>query len=333
MIYENYLDPVMLSDGAKNYLEKMTEGAKTDLEKLRAIEKELSSFSYTQTPGELPDRVITAGDFLDYFLLESRQGYCVHFATAFVLLARAEGIPARYVQGFCVPLEEDGTATVLSSMAHSWPEVYMEGVGWIPFEPTPGFGRLRYTPWKVSELNDPSAFEEETQHKDESDLGSPNAEKETAENSVESDAEESDDGEGIERLLKPLLFSILTILAGYALVLAADNLLGMYRYGKMSYEERLKVEVRRNLRLLSWMGLQRQEQETLQELRERGMQMGMSLGFIEDYENVLYGGKKAKKETVRGAEKARKQLLDDIRQESRRKYVFCGLRLFLARYR
>ena len=37
-----------------------------------------------------------------------------------------------------------------SGMAHSWPEVYIDGVGWIPFEPTPGYGRMRYVSWGMS---------------------------------------------------------------------------------------------------------------------------------------------------------------------------------------
>ena len=88
------------------------------------------------TPGPLPKHITTPEAFLDYFLLESKQGYCSYFATAFVLLARAEGIPARYVEGFCVPLQGEQSLTVYGNMVHAWPEVYIQGVGGIPFEPT-----------------------------------------------------------------------------------------------------------------------------------------------------------------------------------------------------
>lgn len=98
------------------------------------MEKELSSYTYTKNPGKLPDSIINQEDFLDYFLLESQKGYCSYFATAFVLMARAEGIPARYVEGFCVPVTTNKKMTVTANMAHAWPEVYIEGIGWLPFD-------------------------------------------------------------------------------------------------------------------------------------------------------------------------------------------------------
>lgn len=142
---------VKLSAELESCLREMVEGAETDVEKLRALESALSQLTYTLTPGELPASVEDAGDFLDYFLLESRQGYCTYFATAFVLLAREEGIPARYVQGYCVPIGEQEETHVYSNMAHAWPEVYLKGVGWIPFEPTPGYGGRRYESWKLQQ--------------------------------------------------------------------------------------------------------------------------------------------------------------------------------------
>ena len=74
-IYDIYLDEITLSEEAENYLSKITKNAKTDLERLQAIERELNSYTYTKTPGALPEKVTNAEEFLDYFLLESRQGY------------------------------------------------------------------------------------------------------------------------------------------------------------------------------------------------------------------------------------------------------------------
>ncbi|MBO6015638.1 MAG: transglutaminase domain-containing protein, partial [Lachnospiraceae bacterium] len=148
-VYVHYMGKSALSDEAEAYLREMTKDAKSLPEELKSIEEELSSFTYTKTPGEYPQEIDSPEAFLDYFLLRSRQGYCNHFATAFVLLAREKGIPARYVQGFCVPAAGKKEVTVYSHMAHAWPEVYLDGIGWIPFEPTPGFARIRYTPWKL----------------------------------------------------------------------------------------------------------------------------------------------------------------------------------------
>jgi len=73
----------------------------------------------------------------------SRSGYCEQFAGAYAALARSLGLPARVAVGF-TPGEEDadapGTFVVTGRNAHAWPEVYFAGVGWVPFEPTPGRG-------------------------------------------------------------------------------------------------------------------------------------------------------------------------------------------------
>jgi hypothetical protein len=78
--------------------------------------------------------------------LEVRQGYCVHFASAFALMARTLNMPSRIVVGYLpgTPTTDsiDGQPVfaVSSSQLHAWPEVYFEGIGWIPFEPTTGLG-------------------------------------------------------------------------------------------------------------------------------------------------------------------------------------------------
>lgn len=79
--------------------------------------------------------------------LETRTGYCAHFATLATLLYREAGIPARYAEGYyiseelagSVEKETDVTLAVPDSAAHAWVEVYLDGVGWVPVEVTPGF--------------------------------------------------------------------------------------------------------------------------------------------------------------------------------------------------
>lgn len=77
-------------------------------------------------------------DPLEYFLFESRQGFCNYYASAEVLMLRSLGIPARLAVGFA-----QGSAdiqgilyTVRERDAHAWPEVYFPGYGWVEFEPT-----------------------------------------------------------------------------------------------------------------------------------------------------------------------------------------------------
>jgi transglutaminase-like putative cysteine protease len=78
--------------------------------------------------------------------LEQRAGYCVHFASTMAVFAREMGIPSRisigYVAGSATDRRVDNVLVVEvdSHDLHAWPELYFEGVGWVPFEPTPGRG-------------------------------------------------------------------------------------------------------------------------------------------------------------------------------------------------
>lgn len=80
--------------------------------------------------------------------LELREGYCVHFASTMAVLAREAGIPSRisigYIAGSATDRRVDNVLVVEvdSHDLHSWPELYFEGVGWVPFEPTPGRGAV-----------------------------------------------------------------------------------------------------------------------------------------------------------------------------------------------
>ncbi len=86
-------------------------------------------------------------DFAVHFLTESKQGYCVHFATAAAAMYRALGVPSRYASGYRVTVPASGIVVdVLDRDTHAWAEVYIEGLGWIPVETTPGFGETSALP-------------------------------------------------------------------------------------------------------------------------------------------------------------------------------------------
>jgi transglutaminase-like putative cysteine protease len=78
---------------------------------------------------------------LERFLFDTKKGYCEQFAGAYAALARAIGLPARVAVGF-TPGDQIGPDTyqVLGLHGHAWPEVYLDGFGWVAFEPTPGRG-------------------------------------------------------------------------------------------------------------------------------------------------------------------------------------------------
>ena len=89
-------------------------------------------FFYTLQPPLLGQHAI------DEFLFDSRRGFCEHYASAYVVLMRAAGIPARVVTGYqggeVNPV--DGYLTVRQSDAHAWAEIWLEGKGWVRVDPT-----------------------------------------------------------------------------------------------------------------------------------------------------------------------------------------------------
>jgi transglutaminase-like putative cysteine protease len=77
---------------------------------------------------------------IEEFLGDGREGFCTQFATSMALLLREQGIPARVVYGATTGREvEPGEYVVTGSNMHTWVEAYFPGVGWYPFDPTPGF--------------------------------------------------------------------------------------------------------------------------------------------------------------------------------------------------
>ncbi len=89
-------------------------------------------FFYTLRPPLLGQHAI------DDFVFETRRGFCEHYASAYVVLMRAAGIPARVVTGYqggeINPV--DGYLTVRQSDAHAWAEIWLENRGWVRVDPT-----------------------------------------------------------------------------------------------------------------------------------------------------------------------------------------------------
>ena len=105
--------------------------------KALAIQEHLRSRAFTYS---LSAPAGHSGNAVDRFLFETRTGYCEQFAGSYALLARLMGLPARVAVGFQPGSMRDGAFSVQDKDAHAWPEVYLEGVGWTAFEPTPAAG-------------------------------------------------------------------------------------------------------------------------------------------------------------------------------------------------
>ena len=76
---------------------------------------------------------------IESFLTDDRVGYCEQYASAMAMMARELGIPARVTVGF-LDGEPSGDDTYVfrGTDMHAWPELYLDGIGWTAFEPTPG---------------------------------------------------------------------------------------------------------------------------------------------------------------------------------------------------
>jgi transglutaminase-like putative cysteine protease len=111
-----------------------------------------AGYSYTLSPA-LPKQATP--HLIDAFWLQQKEGFCEHFATAFVVVMRAMGVPARVVAGYqgaeLNPV--DGQYIVRNSSAHAWAEFWQPGQGWVRADPT-----AAVAPERVQRVPRPTPF-------------------------------------------------------------------------------------------------------------------------------------------------------------------------------
>ena len=247
------------------------------------------------------DAVQANTDFVDSFLFGSsitdepddnyKGGYCTGFASSLAVMCRTLGIPARYVEGYS-PLSEAGEEIVVdNSYAHSWVEVYFDGIGWVMFEPTTHDAELLYGidtddyAIVTEQPEDPDDDPEETENPDESeapdeqegeeDVSVPDVplpeinDNNTIGNSVLIESEN-----GLRITVKDIVI-LLCILAAAALIIMVPIAIVNSRKRQM---ERIKtlsnrayaIAVFRELtRLLSFIHIEREEHETVDDYLKR----------------------------------------------------------------
>lgn len=179
-IRQEYMQiPEGTTDRTIELADNITKGYNNDYDKAKAIEIYLKSnidYSYST---DLPD---DGEDIIDNFLFKTKEGFCTYSATSMIIMLRSVGIPARYVKGFVIREKEKEDAdnivlqnnnkkqeesknnkrTVTGYNAHAWVEAYLEGYGWLPFEPTSGFNFVQETK-KIDYLKKPQTDIEDTQ--------------------------------------------------------------------------------------------------------------------------------------------------------------------------
>ena len=112
-----------------------TSGLDTTYDKVVAVTQYLRrTIKYSEVITSQPKNM----DPVEWFLFESKEGYCNYYASAEVLLLRSLGIPARVSVGYAEGDYDSSTSqfVVRARSSHAWPEVYFPGYGWVEFEPT-----------------------------------------------------------------------------------------------------------------------------------------------------------------------------------------------------
>jgi len=135
-VTEHYLQlPGNFSPRVTTLAEEITRGKESPYDRAVAITDYLrQNIKYVdQIPAPPPNT-----DRLEWFLFETKQGFCNYYATAEVMMLRSVGVPTRLAVGYAQgePNDEGTTYYVLQKNAHAWVEVYFPGIGWVEFEPT-----------------------------------------------------------------------------------------------------------------------------------------------------------------------------------------------------
>lgn len=149
-----------------------------------------NGFTYTLEPGKTP----SGKDFVDYFLTEQKKGYCSYYASAGTMLLRKFGFNARYVEGYiilptmCDASKDICTVNVTDKCAHAWTEVYIQGIGWINVDFTPGYNNDNPNMTEKEKNPTPSGSDDSSKPDESSSL--PESSQSETDNSEESSSSE-----------------------------------------------------------------------------------------------------------------------------------------------
>lgn len=129
--------PPTLPDRVRELAERVTAGHRSPYDKAVALETYLRTTYPYRFADSLDDLPPPGRDPVDWFLFDHREGTCGVYSTAFAVMARSVGIPARVVSGWIIS-SESSAQTVYTDQAHQWAEIALNGIGWVDFEPTGG---------------------------------------------------------------------------------------------------------------------------------------------------------------------------------------------------
>jgi transglutaminase-like putative cysteine protease len=128
--------PTSMPAEVRDLVGRVTTSKTTQYDKARAL-----SDYFTDPSNGFTYRLETkagdsGSDLVDF--LNNKAGYCQQFAAAMGIMLRMAGVPSRVVLGYThANPDSNGVFTVTTTNAHAWVEAYFDGLGWIPFDPTP----------------------------------------------------------------------------------------------------------------------------------------------------------------------------------------------------
>lgn len=309
-----YLPETKLSAEAEAYLDELLKDCDSDYERLCYMENALSSFAYTRTPGDIPEDVDSEAEYLDYFLFEKKEGYCVHFATAMVLMARSRGIPARMVQGFRVDAKGGTTMDVRSDTGHAWAEAYIDGVGWLTFDATPGEHHNLY--WMSTEERWVYGSPDAKNEKDKKDDWKPEKEEESKKERKPFDP----------RFVYLPLIAVAVFVILFAIF---DRIIRLAAYRRLPAEAKYLSVCRKNFKILSALGYTHEDGETIAEYAARiaGEEKKDPYAFFEEYERICYADRPMPEDALTIAEADQKALYQALRRKKGKVFGYILLKL------
>ena len=187
--------------------DQMTAGAKA-----QALEAYLRSDRFTYSTAN--DTGVGDGiDTIEDFLFRSHRGYCEQFAGSMTLMARTLGIPARMAVGFVPGTPSDGSWKVTARDMHTWPELWLDGLGWVAFEPTPSRGGSAATQAPSPASATPTVTAQPT-----AETASPEPEPEGSASEEPDPATSASDAAGAGDVLPWILVGLVVVAGGAALV-------------------------------------------------------------------------------------------------------------------
>ncbi|SHK52931.1 Transglutaminase-like enzyme, putative cysteine protease [Hathewaya proteolytica DSM 3090] len=294
--YNDYLQLPKMPSRVIELSDSITKNCNSTYGKVQAIKKYLEDNYTYSLKVDVPNR---DKDFVDNFLFEEKKGYCTYFASAMAILCRAQGIPARYVEGFSMNNAEKrkNEYIVTSKCAHAWCEVLAspEKNLWTIVDPKTSINSDRpvINDVPINEIHEQEKEEDKEKLKDQIEKKNQNENKKT-QNGVSNEVGNKHKT-FYEKYLKEFNLFTLTLCA---LLIVGIVAAGVYsvrgiRYMRIMKDKSLKSLYKYYVKKLNAMGIVYEEGETDLEFMRKTRDTEIypyCMELVEKLNGELYGG-------------------------------------------